>query len=361
MLGFGGWAVGGRGWGRSTDQAERVASVRRAFDRGIRFFDTAPTYGVSEALIGRALAGHRDEIVLATKVGPNDDVAASLAASLRRLGTDRVDVLQLHEVGERFEDSLQAMARLREAGKAPHLGLSNATPPQIQRAVEVAGIEGYQGHYNLFDRDVEQRILPLCRDRGVAFLAYRPLAAGLLSGGFGPKPPSFPEGDHRDGIYWFRGAEYDRRQRVIGRLRQLAESRGTSLPALALAWVLSRPGVRVVLAGARTPEQVDQNVAAMENPLQRDEIGEIDREVAEVFRPPAVTGRARELAGEWGQRERFIVERLDGSTSYDGIAAEWSDQEATPMTSAQVKVFADQLVERGLATDEQHSEQTKSR
>jgi aryl-alcohol dehydrogenase-like predicted oxidoreductase len=299
--------------------------------------------------------------VLATKVGPNDDVAASLAASLRRLATDRVDVLQLHEVGERFEDSLQAMARLQEAGRALHLGLSNATAPQIGRAVEAAGIEGYQGPYNLFDRDVEQRILPACRDRGVAFLAYRPLAAALLSGGFGPKPPAFPEGDHRAGIYWFRGREYERRQRVIGRVRKLAESRGTPLPALALAWVLSRPGVRVVLAGARTAEQVDQNVAAMENPLGRDEIEEIDRVVAEAFRPPVATARARELADAWGSRERFIIERLVEPTSYERIAREWSDQEARPMTSAQVKVFADQLVERGLATDEQHSEQTKSR
>jgi aryl-alcohol dehydrogenase-like predicted oxidoreductase len=253
------------------------------------------------------------------------------------------------------------MARLREAGKALHLGLSNATPPQIHRAVEVAGIEGYQGPYNLFDRDVEQRILPLCRDRGVAFLAYRPLASALLSGGFGPKPPSFPEGDHRAGIYWFRGQEYERRQRVIGRLRQLAESRGTSLPALALAWVLSRPGVRVVLAGARTPEQVDQNVEARRNLFGPDEIGDIDAVVAEVFRPPVATARARELADEWGSRERFIIERLVGLTSYERIATEWSDQEAPPMTSAQVKVFADQLVERGLATHMQLQEQTKSR
>ena len=182
-----------------------------------------------------------------------------------------------------------------------------------------------------------------------------------LSGGFGPKPPAFPEGDHRAGIYWFKGAEYERRQRVVGRLRQLAESRGTSLPALALAWVLSRHGVRVVLTGARTPEQVDQNVAAMENPLERDVIGEIDRVVAEVFRPPVATARARELADEWGSRERFITQRLVGLTSYERIATEWSDHEAPAMTSAQVKVFADQLVERGLATYEQLQEQAKIR
>jgi aryl-alcohol dehydrogenase-like predicted oxidoreductase len=248
--------------------------VRRAFDRGIRFFDTAPTYGASEALIGRALAAHRDEVLLATKVGPNDDVAASLEASLRRLGSDWVDVLQLHEVGDHFEESLEAMSSLREAGKALHLGLSNATHPQIHTAIELAGIESYQGAYNLFDREAERRILPLCLHRGIAFMAYRPLASGLLSGAFGQTPPSFPDGDHRDRIYWFKGREYDRRQTVIARLRQLAERRGTTLPALALTWVLARPGVRVVLAGARTPQQVDQNVAAVERAVEPDEIAE---------------------------------------------------------------------------------------
>ena len=327
-----------------------MATVRRAFDRGIRFFDTAPTYGGSEALIGRALAAHRDEVLLATKVGPSDDVAASLEASLRRMGTDRVDVLQLHEVGERFEESLEAMARLREAGKALHLGLSNATPPQIRKAIELAGIEGYQGPYNLFDREAEQRVLPLCLERGVAFLAYRPLASGLLAGTFGADPPPFEEGDHRARIYWFKGREYERRQAVIARLRQLAERRGTPLPALALGWVLARPGVGIALAGARTPEQVDQNVSAGHRPLRPDEIGEIDTVVAEVFRPPASTARARELAAGWAARERFIVERLDGTGSYEAVAAEWSDGERPPLTTAQVKVFADDLVDRELAT-----------
>jgi len=312
-------------------------------------------------MIGRALAGHRDEVMLATKVGPRNEVGASIEASLGRLGTDRVDVLLLHEVGERFEESLGAMVRLREAGKALHLGLSNATAPQIREAFELAGIDGYQGPYNLFDRDAEQRVLPLCLERGVAFLAYRPLASGLLSGGFGPAPPSFAEGDHRARVYWFRGREYERRQAVIARLRKLAERRGTPLPALALAWVVARPGVRIVLAGARTPEQVDQNVAAMERPLATDELAEIDAIVAEVFRPPAATLRAGELAGQWGPRERFIVARLDGLTPYDGIAAEWSDEESPPLTSAQVKVFTDRLVDRGLATFERLGEPTESR
>jgi len=360
-LGFGGWAVGGRDWGSPGDDAERIATVRRAFDRGVRFFDTASTYGDSEAVIGQALAEHRDEVLLATKVGPQADVRASVDASLRRLGTDRVDLLQLHEVGERFEESLDVMSRLRRAGKALHLGLSNATPQQIREALELAGIEGYQGPYNLFDREAEQRVLPLCLDQGVAFLAYRPLASGLLSGAFRADPPLFREGDHRARIYWFKGREYERRQMVIARLRPIAERRGTPLSALALAWVLARPGVRIVLAGARAPEQVDQNVMAMGRPLEPEDVEEIDAAVAEVFRPPAATGRARELADGWGARERFITQRLVGSTSYEQIATEWSDREASPMTSAQVKVFADQLVERGLATYEQLQEQAKIR
>jgi hypothetical protein len=186
-------------------------------------------------------------------------------------------------------------------------------------------------------------------DRGLGFVAYRPLASGLLSGTLGATPPSFADGDHRSAIYWFKGREYERRQEVIARLRPLGERMRMPLPALALAWVLSRPGVRVVLAGARTSAQVDENVAALQRTLDADEVQAIDAVVEEVFRPPTPTAHARELAATWGPRERFIVERLDGVTSYEAIAAEWSERESPPMIGAQVKAFADQLLDRGLA------------
>ena len=348
-LGFGGWAVGGTGWGPPPAERERVAAVERAIERGITFFDTAPTYGAgaSESLLGRVLRPHRERVAIATKVGPRDDPRESLEASLTRLATDYVDLVQLHEAGDRWEWQLERLGRLQDEGKARAVGACNASPLQLARALELAPLRSYQGPYNLFDRDVEERHLPLCSRQGIAFLAYRPLASGLLSGAY-RTAPSFPKEDHRRNIYWFSGAEFARRLGAIERLEGLARGRGTSLAALALAWVLARPGVTIVLAGARTAGQVDDNVTAAERPLAADEVATIDAMVAEGFRPPRATASARDLAAGWGTRERYIVEQLDGSRTYEAIAAGWTDRGEQPMVAAQVKVFCDQLVERGL-------------
>src|SRR2546426_12036070 len=178
-LGFGGWAVGGAGWGTPDDTHEREAAIRRAVERGVTFFDTAPTYGdgESERLLGRALGTVRERVAIATKVGPRDDPRASLEASLRRLTTDYVDLVQLHEALDGWERRLEQLHTLQEKGKALAVGLCNATSRQLAQALEIAPVAAYQGPYNLFDRDVEQRELPLCRERRIAFLAYRPLAA----------------------------------------------------------------------------------------------------------------------------------------------------------------------------------------
>src|SRR5437870_7474951 len=243
-LGFGAWAVGGMGWGAASAERDRLAAVRRAVELGITFFDTAPTYGdgASESLLGGALKADRDRVAIATKVGPRDDPRASLEASLRRLTTDYVDLVQLHEALERWEWQLEALYRLQLEGKALAIGLCNATHLQVARALTIAPLATYQGTYNLFDRDVEERELPLCRERGLAFLAFRPLAAGLLTGKY-REPPDFPDDDHRRKVYWFKGKEFERRQRTIERLRRVARREGVSLLELALGWLRARPGV----------------------------------------------------------------------------------------------------------------------
>ncbi|HZH80942.1 MAG TPA: aldo/keto reductase [Gemmatimonadales bacterium] len=354
-LGFGGWAVGGSGWGAPTPERERLAAIERAIERGITFFDTAPTYGAgaSESLLGRVLGPYRERVTIATKVGPRDDPRASLEASLSRLATDYVDLVQLHEYGDRWESQIEQLNRLQDEGKARAIGACNATHLQLARALEIAAFHTYQGPYNLFDRDVEERHLPLCSRRGIAFLAYRPLASGLLGGGYQEAPapapaPTFPEGDHRRNIFWFKGAEFDRRRAAIARLEGLARARGTSLAALALGWVLARPGVAIVLAGARTARQVNDNVSAVEHPLSAEEVAQVDAIVAAVFPPRRATATARRLAAGWGARERYIVEQLDGSRTYEAIAAGWTDRGEQPMIAAQVKVFCDQLAEQGL-------------
>jgi len=349
-LGFGAWAVGGTGWGAPSAEGDRLAAVRRALELGITFFDTAPTYGdgASESLLGRALKADRDRVAIATKVGPRDDPRRSLEASLRRLATDYVDLIQLHEALEGWERQLEQLHTLQEAGKALGIGLCNATHRQLARALDLAPVVAYQGPYNLFDRDVEQRELPLCREHQIAFLAYRPLAAGLLTGKYAaPAPPEFPTADHRRKIYWFKGKEFERRRAVVERLAAIAQRLDTPLSALALGWVLARPGVSIVLAGARTSEQVEQNLAGTQ-PLGPSTLLEIDEIVAGAFPPTRATNDLKREAATWGERERFIVERLDGRTSVETIAALWTDGHTSPMVAAQVKVFCDQLAERGL-------------
>lgn len=349
-LGLGTWPLGGAGWGPAPERAVRLAALHRALELGIRHVDTAPSYGEAESFLGEALGAMRERVVLATKVGPRDDPRSSIEHSLRRLRTDHVDLLFLHECVEGWERQLEALAALREEGLATEIGLSNATPEQIERASLIAPVVAYQGPYNLVDRDVEERHLSLLAEKSVGFWAYRALASGLLAGsqpaadGDGTRPHS---GDHRGRIYWFRGRELARRRRVLAGLEELGRRRGTTAAEVALGWVLARPGVSVALAGARTPEQVD-GIAAAE-PLSPAETEEVDRVVAEAFRPPRATPAA--LGADWGERERFIIERLDGTRTYERIAAEWSAAEEKPMVAAQVKVFADDLAERGLVSD----------
>src|SRR5258708_14057582 len=167
-LGFGAWAVGGRGWGPRSDEVHRIATVERAVERGITWFDTAPTYGAgdSEGLLGRALKAHRDRVAIATKVGPRDDPRASLEASLRRLQSDYVDLVQLHEAQDRWEWQLEGLYALRREGKALALRLCNAPHLQIAPALQLAPVLSYPGPYHLFHPHSDQRDLPPRRDRG---------------------------------------------------------------------------------------------------------------------------------------------------------------------------------------------------
>jgi aryl-alcohol dehydrogenase-like predicted oxidoreductase len=350
QLGFGAWAVGGSAWGDAGDEAERLATIHAARERGVTVFDTAPTYGdgASERLLGRALKANRAEVAIATKVGPRDDPRRSLEGSLRRLESDYVDLVQLHEPLERWEWQIEKLHALVEEGKARAVGLCNATQHQIRRALEIAPLAACQAAYNLVDRDVEERELPLCRERELAFLAYRPLASGLLADKYA-EPPDFAPRDHRTGIYWFKGREFARRRAVIERLRPLARRHGITLAVLALRWLLARPGVTVVLAGARNRAQVEENLGALDGRLPPDAVAGIDEIVRDAFRLPLALPQAVASAQAWGARERFIVEHLDGERTAETIAAEWTDRGEPAMVAAQVKVFADQLEDRGLA------------
>jgi len=237
----------------------------------------------------------------------------------------------------------------RRRKKALAIGICNATHVQLRRAAGIVPIVSLQSPYNLFDRDVEQRELPWCRDHSVAFLAYRPLASGLLTGKFAA-PPEFAAGDHRRRIYWFQGKEFERRRAAIERLRPLAERLGVTLTRLALSWLLAQPGVSIVLAGVRDRHQAQDVFSSDTRPLTPDTLQEVDAIVASAFPLAQATEQLQRLAAGWGERERFIVDHLDGTTPYEQVAAEWTDRGEAPLIAAQVKVFVDQLVEQDLVT-----------
>ena len=306
-LGFGAWALGGHGWGPPDEERVRTAAVRRAHERGVTFFDTAPTYGDGDirAPLGTAFGPVRDAVKChqgwAARRPP--DLAGRLPLPAR---IEYVDLAQLHEVGPRYEWSLERLHKLIDQGKTRAIGLCNATRAQIARAATIAPIATYQGPYNLFDRDVEQRELPLCREVGLAFLAYRPLASGLLGGKYAAAP-QFPDGDHRNRIYWFKGREFARRVAVVEALRPIAARLELLLPALALAWVLARRGSEQCAGRSAQPRSRWMRTSRHRT-RHRHRIS--DRPCRwRAFRPDCAPDLARALSSSWGALERFIVER----------------------------------------------------
>jgi aryl-alcohol dehydrogenase-like predicted oxidoreductase len=298
---LGAWAIGGLMWGGS-DEADAVEAIHASLDAGIDAIDTAPAYGLgrSEEIVGRALAGRRNGVVVATKCGLRWDreegalrfdlaapdgsrarifhdlrprsIREECEASLRRLRTDRIDLYQIHwpDPLHPLEDAFEELVKLRDEGLILAIGVSNFTVPQLELARRAAAIVSDQPPYNLIDRGIEKEILPWCREHGLGVLAYSPMARGLLSGAIG-RERTFPESDHRHRQAYF---EAERRARVLDALeavRPLAEARGTTPGNLAVAWVLGAPGVTAAIVGARCRRQALENARAADLQLDADE------------------------------------------------------------------------------------------
>ncbi|HVW00508.1 MAG TPA: aldo/keto reductase [Planctomycetaceae bacterium] len=277
------------------DQSE--ATLAAAFDAGINFFDTAYCYGFegeSERMIGRVLGSHRDEIVIATKGGLHwehgkqvkDASPATLVReceeSLRRLGTDVVDLLYLHAPDPQtpLAESAGALRKLMEAGKTRSVGVSNFSVAQLREFAEACPIAAYQPHYNMLQREIEAEQLPWCIEQGVAVIVYWPLMKGLLAGKL-PRDYQFDLRDGRRKYPMFHGEEWQRNQDFLDKLRPIAADAGKTVAQLVLAWTLEQPGITAVLAGAKRPEQIRDNAGGMGwrlTPAQREQI---DRALAE--------------------------------------------------------------------------------
>jgi aryl-alcohol dehydrogenase-like predicted oxidoreductase len=273
-IALGTWAIGGWMWG-GTDDAQAVATIKSAVDRGITLIDTAPAYGFghAEELVGRALAeaGLRDKVCIATKVGLNwtdgkvfrdasrARIQKEVEDSLRRLRTDVIDIYQVHWPDPKvsIEETAEAMLSLYRAGKIRAIGVSNFSPVQMDAFRSIAPLHTAQPPYNLFERGAEADILPYCRDNGIATMAYGPLCRGLLSGRI-TRDTKFDGDDIRRQDPKFQAPRIGQYVAAVKRLDRFAQDNfGRRVIHLAMRWVLDRDGVTFALWGARRPDQLD--------------------------------------------------------------------------------------------------------
>jgi aryl-alcohol dehydrogenase-like predicted oxidoreductase len=292
--------LGGNNFGGRIDFAAAERVVHEAIALGVTLIDTADSYGNrggSEEALGRILANKRREIVLATKFGlPMDDagrlkgasrryIMQAVEASLKRLRTDWIDLYQLHRPDPQtpIEETLRALDELVRQGKVRFIGCSNLSPQQVSAAQDTARQQGLaafvacQDEYSLLAREIERELIPLAKARGLSILPYFPLASGLLTGKYRRGAP-LPEGS-RLAKNPRHAQEFisERNWRVVGELEALAARRGRSMLELAFGWLLRDPVVASVIAGATTPEQVEQNVAAASWGLSAEDLAEVDR------------------------------------------------------------------------------------
>jgi aryl-alcohol dehydrogenase-like predicted oxidoreductase len=282
---------------------ESIATIHLALKLGINFLDTADMYGVghNEELVGRAIRGRRDEVSLATKFGNvrgadgsflgvngrPEYVRSACEASLRRLGVDTIDLYYQHRVDPQtpIEETVGEMSRLVEEGKVRFLGLSEASAETIRRAHAVHSIAALQSEYSLWTRDVEEEILPTCRELRIGFVAYSPLGRGFLTGRF-QKPEDLPENDRRRMFPRFQDENFQHNLRLVERVQEIAAGKNCKPAQLALAWVLAQGEDIVPIPGTKRRAYLEENAKALALELTAEELARID----EVARPEAVAG-----------------------------------------------------------------------
>ena len=286
------------------DDAESVATIQRALDLGVTFLDTADMYGIgeNERLVGRAIRGRRDGVVIATKFGNVRDrnnpsarsingrpeyVRAACEASLQRLGIDTIDLYYQHRVDPAtpIEDTVGAMAELVREGKVRYLGLSEAAPATIRRAHAVHPIAALQTEYSLWSRDVEDEVLPTVRELGIGFVPYSPLGRGFLTGRF-RSPEDLEPDDFRRNNPRFQGENFAKNLQLLEEVNAIAAEKGCTPSQLALAWVLAQGKDIVPIPGTKRRKYLEENIAAVNVRLTAADLARIDR----VLPPGAAAG-----------------------------------------------------------------------
>ncbi|MGW1002667.1 aldo/keto reductase [Streptomyces sp. NPDC002520] len=288
----------------TADQDEGIATIRRALELGVDFLDTAQLYGplTNESLVGEAIRGHRDEYVIATKfnyrmddavpgdmstVGPQDGsaehVRSSIHGSLQRLGTDHIDLYYQHRVDPKvpIEETVGALAELVAEGKVRYIGLSEASAETIRRANAVHPVTAVQSEYSLWSRDVEAEVLPACRELGIGFVPYSPLGRGFLAGRFS-SAEELDENDYRRSSPRFADANIDANLRLAAKVKEIAAEKGVTPAQLAIAWVLAQGENLVPIPGTKRRTYLEQNAAAVDIELTKEDLARIDAELPEV-------------------------------------------------------------------------------
>ena len=305
VVGLGTWAIGGWMWG-GTDEAASVAAIRASIDAGVSLIDTAPAYGMgrSEEIVGKAIAGRRDAVVLATKCGlvwhtdrgnhffdqagkpvhrylGRDSIAHELDASLRRLGTDHIDLYITHwqDPTTPVAETMDALETLKRAGKIRAIGASNLSAADLEAYVAAGTLDAIQEQFSMVHRDIEAEIVPLCLRHGVSILSYSSLALGLLTGKIGPER-AFEGDDLRIADPRFSIENRGRAVAFAEEVRPVAAAHGASVAELVIAWTLRQPGITFALCGARNPEQARENARAGALVLDAADLDRIDAAAA---------------------------------------------------------------------------------
>jgi aryl-alcohol dehydrogenase-like predicted oxidoreductase len=279
-IALGCWPISGM-TSLDVNEADSLATIHAALDSRINFLDTAYAYGAdgeSERLIARAMAGRRDQVVIATKGGIHwapdrtrifdahpETLRRQCEESLRRLDTDHVDLLYLHapDPSTPLAESAAALRRLQDEGKTRAIGVSNFTLPQLEEFHAVCPIAAFQPPYNMLQRDIENDTLPWCADRGIAVCIYWPLMKGLLAGRLS-RNHVFQPGDGRAKYPMFHGDEWQRNQDFLDDLRQIAADVGKTVAQVVINWTIHQPGITAALCGAKRPAQIRETAAAID-------------------------------------------------------------------------------------------------
>lgn len=300
VIGLGTWAMGGWMWG-GNDDGESIAAVRQAIDSGVSLIDTAPAYGLgrSEELVGKAIKGRRDDVVLATKcgmiwhdtkgtyfvdeegqpiyryLGP-ESVRYELEQSLRRLDTDYIDLYITHwqDATTPIAETMETLMALKREGKIRAIGVSNVSEQELQDYLAVGPVDAIQEQYNMLDRQIEQTLLPICEKNDVSCLSYSSMALGLLSGKIGPDRQFEGDDQRKDNP---RFSQQNRRKvsEFFAEIEPMANRYQASLAQLVIAWTLSQPNITYALCGARNPQQAAENAAAGNISLSTEDIARI--------------------------------------------------------------------------------------